>query len=471
MRKLYLIAIAGIFISSCGSDDDSNSNTPTTPTDTTSDITQYPGYTLSWNDEFNDTKIDLGNWTHETGDGTDYGLPAGWGFNELQINTDDTSNSSIILDSLGNSVLAITALKSGNSYTSARLSSFQKFEFRFGRMEIRMKLPGGNGMWATLRAFGVNFETIGWPGCGEIDIFDVIGNTPNKLYNRAIYVDADNELGSHEGDYTLSNSSFSNNYHILRFDWTPDNMTFYIDEDMVQTIPIEDDMKEFLRSQTFILSLAVGGNAPGNPDANTIFPNQMLVDYIRIYSKDDLNASDPPELDPREETIGQYVDRSILGHMVKEGFNTFDDIDVNIVGDGGEPSIIGSSVAIDGDSSVLFSYPGSNWGGAYFRLGQPVDLSASSVGNLYFSINTQADLNDMEVKLESPNSNASIFIVDYQATDLGNGWLEYSIPMADFENSGLDLSDVVVPFAFWNPRNSNGDFAAMDILIDNIYVQ
>ncbi len=470
MKKiLYSIGLA--FLIACGSDDDKGGSTTPAPTDTTSDITQYEGFTLVWNDEFNGTEIDASKWVYELGDGTDYDLPAGWGNSELQLYTSDEQNSSIKEDSDGNSTLAITAVESGGSYTSAKLTTNGTFGLRFGRVEARVKLPQGQGLWPAFWTLGSNRGQIDWPGCGEIDIFELLGNEPNVVHSTVHYVDADNGKGENGESFTLTNGTFADDYHVARLDWTPESMTFYMDGNMVNQVPIEDDMKEFLREHYLILNVAVGGNWPGNPDGTTVFPQEMLVDYVRVYSKDDLNPPAAPALDIAEETLGQFIDESIADNAVKVGYEDFGSIDVTVYGGGGEPDISVSPEAIDGDSSVLLSYPGGSWGGAFFQLDNPVDFSAISGANLHFSLNTQQDLNDVEVKLESPNqsSSAAVFLVNYTPVDLGNGWMEYSIPMSDF--SGLDLTQLSIPFAMWNPKDSNGDFVQMDILVDNLYIQ
>ncbi len=472
MKKLcYSVGLTLLF--ACGSDDDSgNSGTPS-PNDTTSDIAQYAGYTLIWNDEFNSSEIDASKWVYETGDGTDFGLPVGWGNAELQIYTTDEANSSIKTDD-GNSVLAITAIESGGAYTSAKMTTNGTFGARFGRIETRAKLPEGKGIWPAFWTLGTNRSEIDWPGCGEIDIFEMLGDNTSKIYSTVHYVEGsanNTSKGENQGSQVLSSGTFSEDYHLFRLDWTPESMSFYVDGILTNQVTIEEDMKEFLREHYLILNVAVGGFWPGNPDASTVFPQEMLIDFVRVYSKDDLNPPAPPVLDPQEETIGQFIESSIADNAVKDGYEDFGSIDVMVFGGGGEPEILVSPEAIDGDSSVLLKYPGGAWGGAFFILDNPVDFSSLTGGNLHFSIHTQADLNDVEIKLESPNqaTSAAVFLVNYTGTDIGNGWIEYSIPLADF--SGLDLSELAIPFAMWNPMDTNGDFVPMDILVDNLYIQ
>ena len=131
------------------------------------------GMTLVWSDEFDGTSIDMSNWTHELGAG-------GWGNNELQAYTNDPQNSFI---SEGN--LVIAAMAEGAGYTSARMVTRDKQEFAFGRIDIRAVLPEGQGLWPALWMLGANHTEVGWPGCGEIDIMELLGHQPNVVHGTA----------------------------------------------------------------------------------------------------------------------------------------------------------------------------------------------------------------------------------------------------------------------------------------------
>ena len=129
--------------------------------------------------------------------------------------------------------------------------------------------------------------------------------------------------------------------------------------------------------------------------------------------------------------------------------------------------VSGSDVAIDGDSSVVFDYPGGNWGGAYMELSRNVDLSAYST--LKFALNKPSALVDGEVKLESTSTDFAVYLKDYTGTDVGNGFMEYSIPLSDF--TGLDLSDIRIPFALWNVQDANQDFVAGTVYVDRLHFE
>ena len=332
----------------------------------------YDGYILEWADEFN-ANLNTENWVFETGDGTDYGLPPGWGNNERQIYTTSSQNSIILGDDEGNSVLAIIARQEpgNNKYSSAKITSQNLHGFRFGRIEARIKVPKGKGLWPAFWLLGENITEIDWPGCGEIDIMEVIGHQPGVVNSTVHYTNDENK---HESDGTGFDSGMdlSANYHIYRVDWSPESMKFYMDDNLVHEVFIMDDMKEFLRSFYIIFNVAVGGNWPGDPDETTVFPQRMLIDWVRVYSKDDLVKPSSPELNIEEEVTG-FISFDLPKYAFNESLGQFENLSVTIYGEGGEPEIFTSDIRVDGDSSLVLKYPGGNWGGAFFNM-DPVIL-------------------------------------------------------------------------------------------------
>lgn len=476
----FLIAILALgFLLACGSDNDDDGGG-------SSNIPSYDGFTLVWSDEFDDSTIDPSNWTYETGDGTDFGLPSGWGNNEKQIYQQDISNASIREDG-DRSVLSITAFQNGpGSYTSAKLTSRGLRSIRYGRIEASMKLPKGQGIWPAFWMLGDNFQDpIGWPGCGEIDIMEILGHEPNVSYSTIHYVLPDdtpsdfprgNIRGEVQGTYTLPSGDFSDDYHTWTLDWTPESLIFSVDGNVVNQVAIDEDMNEFLRSFYLIFNVAVGGRWPGDPDETTVFPQSMYVDYVRVYSIDDLSPADPPALDIVAETLGLLIDETISVHAIADDFTAFGEIAVNSYGGGGEPYVIADDNAIDGMQSLKFIYPGTNWGGGFFILEEGVDFTSYASGNLVFALKYPTTLKDAEIKLESSNQNTegAVFLADYTPTDLGDGWMEYVIPVSDFTALGLDLSDLRIPFALWNPHDVSSTTDAVvyfqgEILVDNIH--
>lgn len=460
MKKLSFLALVLVFIGGCNSDDD----TTAPPVEEIG----FEGYSLVWSDEFDAPSINTLNWVHELGDGTDYGLPAGWGNNEIQLYTDAGDNSFIEEDADGVSALVISVTEdSPGEYRSAKLTTEGLQSFRYGKIDARIKLPTGQGMWPAFWSLGENRPIIDWPGCGEIDILELVGKAPDVVQANVHYTDGENNYSNDEGAPVMIDETFDQNYHNFGMDWTPTEITFSLDGEVYKTTTIEEDMKEFQRSFYLILNVAVGGAWAGNPDASTTFPQRMYVDYIRYYSKDDFSAPAAPALDLEEETVGSFVPPGLAQEAFNSTLNQFPQLELNTFGAGGEPEIFASDMVVEGDSALLFSYPGGNWGGGWFEMGTPLDYSSYASGSLVFSLQTPADLHDLEIKLESVTNSAAVFLIDYTPTAVGNGYVEYTIPLADFTD--LDFTSIRIPFALWNPQNVNDEFTAFDVLVDNIY--
>ncbi len=226
---------------------------------------------LVWSDEFTDASLNTANWNYETG-------KTGWGNNELENYTNSVAN--VHLDS---GYLHISALNpSGTDYTSGRITTQGKKEFTYGKFVIRAKLPEGQGIWPALWMLGGNISAVGWPQCGEIDMMELLGQTPNKVYGTVHW----NENGhkSSGGSMSLPSGTFSNSFHNFVFIWTPNHFKWIIDNQQYFALDRSGipnfpwDLPEF-----FIFNVAVGGNWPGNPDNTTVFPQHMIVDYIRVY--------------------------------------------------------------------------------------------------------------------------------------------------------------------------------------------
>jgi beta-glucanase (GH16 family) len=458
MKRVLFYTIILFSLATCKSDDG----------DVTPSITEYEGYTLVWSEEFNEPSISNLNWTYELGDGTAYGLSPGWGNAEKQLYTNAAANAFIEKDADEVSALVISANKeTDGSYSSAKLTTQGLHSFRYGRIEARIKLPVGQGMWPAFWMLGNNITDVDWPGCGEIDIMELVGFEPNTIHGTLHYTNFEKKYNSTQGSKVLSSGNFDEAYHDFRIDWTPASIVFSLDGTPYNTIAIEEDMKEFQRSFYLILNVAVGGNWPGDPDNSTVFPKRMYVDYIRAYSKDDFTAPAEPTLNIDEETIGTITPPSIAQHAFSNTLGQFPGIGLKSYGAGGEPVISSSPIAVEGDSAILFSYPGGNWGGGWFEMETPLDLSAFASGNLIFSIQNPAILADAELKLEALSNSAAVFLINYTPVPLANNYVQYTIPLADF--TGLDFSAIKIPFSLWNPKDANGEYPVVDILLDNIY--
>ncbi|MFN8256262.1 MAG: family 16 glycosylhydrolase [Bacteroidales bacterium] len=227
---------------------------------------------LVWSDEFTDANLNTAFWNYELGNNN------GWGNNEKEVYTNSINN--VFLEG---GYLNIKAIKEvDNSYTSGRLTTKGKKEFTYGKVEIMAKLPEGQGIWPALWMLGANISSLSWPKCGEIDIMELLGHQTNKTYGTIHWDENGHQMKG--SNYTLPTGSFSSDFHLFGFKWTPSRFIWYVDDFKYYEIQrtaasnFPFDLPEF-----FIFNVAVGGNWPGNPDETTVFPQSMVVDYIRVY--------------------------------------------------------------------------------------------------------------------------------------------------------------------------------------------
>ena len=231
-----------------------------------------------WNDEFDGTAIDASKWTFETG-------ATGWGNNEWQYYTNRSENAFV-----QDGVLHIRANKEdyeGAKYTSARMITKGKFSFTYGTIEARIALPTGNGIWPAFWLLGENIDDISWPACGEIDIIEAV-NDENVVYgtNHWQYEGGHAQYGNSTKDYYGTSKVLDiTQFHNYKMVWNEKLIAMYVDDFKYQEIAIEnaaDGLEAFHKPQFFILNVAVAGNWPGFDVDDAQFPNEMLVDYIRV---------------------------------------------------------------------------------------------------------------------------------------------------------------------------------------------
>ncbi|WP_299064029.1 glycoside hydrolase family 16 protein [uncultured Polaribacter sp.] len=263
--KSLLIVFTLFFATSCNTDEEQTVATFTN---------------LVMQDEF-DTNGSLDNtiWDFNIGTGTN-----GWGNNELQYYTDRSENAIV-----QNGVLIITAKKedfNGAGYTSARILTKGKFEQKYGRFEARIRLPYGQGTWPAFWLLGANIDEVGWPQCGEIDIMENRGQEPT-LISGTVHGPGYSAGESIGKSYELLNDRFDTGFHVFGIEWGPEYINFYVDDVLYNQITPEDVTGEWVYDHPFfiILNLAIGGDYVGAPNAETVFPQRMLVDYVRVYQK------------------------------------------------------------------------------------------------------------------------------------------------------------------------------------------
>ncbi|NNE70386.1 MAG: glycoside hydrolase family 16 protein [Rhodothermales bacterium] len=274
---LFLILLAPS-LTAC----DSTSNEPEPEPEV---IPAKEGYSLVWNDEFEGHEVNTANWTHWV-----TGNPFN---NELQYYTARKDNSTI-----EDGVLYLVARKETytaadgtREYTSARINTKDKVDFKYGRVEVRAQMPIGQGIWPAIWMLPTDNVYGGWPHSGEIDIMEYLGHEPRTVYGTLHYTRENAPQHYHEGSsYTLPSGAFSDDFHVFELEWDETEMRWYVDGVQYRVhrnwstfghdYPAPFDQRFHL-----LLNVAVGGDWPGSPSAATAFPQIMKVDYVRVFER------------------------------------------------------------------------------------------------------------------------------------------------------------------------------------------
>jgi hypothetical protein len=247
-------------------------------TDWTRTVPELAGYQFVWSDEFDGIEIDYSNWTHYVGDGYN---------NELQSYTDRPYNSVVEDGCLV--IIAREEQYGPHNYTSAMLRSPTKADFRYGRMAARIKLPVGQGIWPAFWMLPTYEVYGGWPDGGEIDIMEAINQT-DRIYGTMHFTDAQHQHTASGGSYYAGGLCFADDFHVYAVEWEPNEIRWFVDDVMYfsetewssGSFPYPAPFDEHFH---FLLNVAIGGSWAGPPDETTVFPQQMLVDWVRVYQK------------------------------------------------------------------------------------------------------------------------------------------------------------------------------------------
>jgi beta-glucanase (GH16 family) len=245
--------------------------------DETQKVVNYKNLVMA--DEFDtDGAPNSSIWGYDIGTGAN-----GWGNNELEYYTDRPENIKV-----ENGMLKITAIKEpymGSSYTSARILSKGKFAQKYGRFEARIKMPYGQGMWPAFWLLGDNSDIVTWPDCGEIDIMEFRGQQPTVI-NGTVHGPGYFGGSSITKSYTLQNDRYDTDFHVFGIEWGENYINFYVDNALYNQITPSNVTGEWVFDHPFyiIINLAVGGNYVGSPNNQTVFPQDMLIDYVRVYN-------------------------------------------------------------------------------------------------------------------------------------------------------------------------------------------
>ena len=207
----------------------------------------------------------------------------GWGNAELETYTDSRRNSA--LDGRGN--LVITARREADgSYSSARLKSEGTYSAQYGRVEARIRIPRGQGIWPAFWMLGADIGQVGWPACGEIDVMENVGYEPAVVHGTVHGPGYSGAQGISAAYTNPSGAAFADDFHVYGVDWRPDSITWTVDGVAYRTVTRADvGSNPWVFDKPFfvVLNVAVGGSWPGSPDASTRFPQQMTVDWLRVY--------------------------------------------------------------------------------------------------------------------------------------------------------------------------------------------
>ncbi len=393
---------------------------------------------LVWSDEFNGTSVDTNNWEFMIGTGAEFGLN-GWGNNELQYYTSRSDNVFV-----ANGMLNIVARQEnfgGRNYTSARLRTLNKAEFLYGRIEARIKLPSTPGIWPAFWMLPTNSPYGGWAASGEMDIMESV-NYADRIYG-TIHYGGNWPNNVFTGGERENGIDYSADFHVYTLEWTPQFLRWYIDGTPFYTrVPMNwfstaapgDPDAPFDVPFHLLLNVAVGGNFPGNPNGDSVFPQTMQVDWVRWYQQDETD----PEPVLQTPFPNSSTPHAIPGIVEAENF------------DNGGPGI------------AYFDCDASNNGGD-FRTDESVDIETSSENG--FNIGWMCENEWLEYTVDvaatgsyqfsarvASDANGGTFRIEMDGTDVSGdvtfpgtgGWQNWITVTTDVD---LEAGEQVMRFA------------------------
>ncbi|MCF7919404.1 MAG: glycoside hydrolase family 16 protein [Candidatus Cloacimonetes bacterium] len=426
--------------------------------ETQTDSTDFPNYELVWSDEFNEagSELDSEKWGYDLGYGGD-----GWGNDEWQEYTSDPENvkvedGKLVILAVWDSVNYTSPGKRDGSVTSSRVNTKDKFSFKFGKIQSRIKAPVGMGMWPAFWLLGSSFDGAGWPYCGEIDIMEM-----SPLYHGSNTTMCTlhwwNDIEEYHESYGTTrelSTSLGDDYHVFEVEWDEQRVVGRID-DITYYVKLIDPatMDEFLRKFFIILNVAVGGNLGGTPDVTTEWPQKMYVDWVRVYQ----GESDTAEIS----SYGIFTDETVVDAGLTVGLNA----EIYVW----ENTLEAASIApFEGDNVIAWSTTGVGWFGGGISSNVPVDLSGFAEGNLKFMIKMPANVG---FKIGINDISAVESYVDFPANQTAYGlvrngeWGQAVIPIAELKGS-VDLSLLSYEFIILEENGTACQFAIDDIYWD-----
>jgi len=488
-----------------------------TNTEVVVSVPPQPIWNLVWSDEFDGNALDLNNWNIQLGDGCAEGI-CGWGNNELQNYMAENVTVS------GGMLMIEGRQEADNSYTSGRINTKGKMDFKYGRVEVRASLPAGQGTWPAIWMLSTDEVYGTWPLSGEIDIIEAT----NLGVNNKQTVTSTLHYGLPVPENTFTYSAYEpgfnpqDGFHTYALEWEADEIRFYVD-DVHHSTQISDNWYTFMLGsdapapntapfdQNFhlLLNLAIGGNLPGAPDATSMFPQRFIVDYVKVFqcansdpdngegcSTADPNIMPVPALGaPSANRLDVYINDApetitaevngieSTNTLVPGGFNNgaatvISEFDFPLPTAGNAPSGTVWHVGIEGDLANVFLSSEDKSGDDVLDTGFNL-MGGQNVGELIFDmrVNTLSAGTDILIKMDSGFPNVGQVTLN----DLAIGeWKTYRVKLSDLlanpafvdccGGTGLNLNNVLNLFVI---EPSNADFAAidMDVYLDNIRVE
>ncbi|MGC9362421.1 MAG: family 16 glycosylhydrolase, partial [Candidatus Syntrophosphaera sp.] len=429
-----------------------------TPPEDVPDTTEPTDYALVWADEFEQasTVPNSANWGYDLGYGDN-----GWGNDEWQLYTNEPENvrveeGNLVISAVWDSINHPVPGKRDGSITSARLNTNNKFSFKFGKVEARIKAPTDTGMWPAFWMLGSNYDTVGWPHSGEIDIMEIspLLHDDRTTMCTLHWWDDENESHNSYGQSKQLKESLSDDYHIYGLEWDEQRVIGTID-DIIYFVKVIDPgtMDEFLKEFFLIINVAVGGNLGGAPDATTNWPQDMYVDWIRVYQSEE-------SLIPIE-TFGIFTDETPVDDALKIGVNS----EIYVW----ESTLTGGTIPpYEGPNVISWSTTGQGWFGGGISSNTPLDLSGFEEGNIKFMIKIPANVT-FKIGINDTQGNESYVTFPANQSAFGierdGEWGQAVIPVADIKGN-VDLEILSYEFMILEENGIQCQFAIDDIYWD-----
>ncbi len=278
VKKIHLLCIAFV-LTACSPATliPPPTSTPSATPSPTPAAWDLAGWNSVWNDEFDGTELDRSNWTFDIGGN-------GWGNAEWEAYTDKPENVRVEDGMLVITAIEDPSLPAGRPYSSARIKTQGLHSWQYGRIEARIKLPYGQGIWPAFWMLGDNNK--GWPTSGEIDILEHVGKEPNTIH-ATVHAPGYSGGSGVTTSFEVPANTLKDDFHVYAIEWQENEIRWFFDDQEYFKLTPADVPDEWIFDHEFfiIMNLAVGGRWPGYPDDTTIFPQQMLVDYVRVYQR------------------------------------------------------------------------------------------------------------------------------------------------------------------------------------------